>query len=86
MIDGIRFTATLIAQGKLKIHEDCKETRREFSSYMWDEKRTEDAVIKEFDHSMDQMRYLCWTLRHKLKKEKKTGNENLSGFAWRRYR
>ena len=86
VIDGIRFTATLIAQGKLKIHEDCKETRREFSSYMWDEKRTEDAVIKEFDHSMDQMRYLCWTLRHKLKKEKKTGNENLSGFAWRRYR
>ena len=86
VIDGIRFTATLIAQGKIKIHENCKEIRREFGAYRWDEKRTEDAVIKEFDHGMDQMRYLCWTLRHKLKKEKKTGNENLSGFAWRRYR
>ena len=86
VIDGIRFTATLIAQGKIKIHENCKEIRREFGAYRWDDKRTEDTVIKEFDHSMDQMRYLCWTLRHKLKKEKKTGNENLSGFAWRRYR
>ena len=80
VIDGIRFTATLIAQGKLKIHEDCKETRREFTSYMWDEKRTEDAVIKEFDHSMDQMRYLCYTLRYKLGKEKKPQRENISGF------
>ena len=30
--------------------------------YRWDSESNEDAVIKEFDHSEDQMRYLCATV------------------------
>lgn len=67
VLDGIRLTGTLLSKGKLKIHESCTNTIKEFGSYMWDEKATEDAVIKENDHSMDQMRYFCQTMRRKLR-------------------
>lgn len=67
VLDGIRLTGTLLSKGKLKIHESCTNTIKEFGSYMWDEKSTEDAVIKENDHSMDQMRYFCQTMRRKLR-------------------
>lgn len=39
----------------------CKETFREFSSYVWDEKAVacgEDKPVKENDHKMDGHRYL----------------------------
>ena len=65
VLDGIRHTGTLLAQGKVKIHESCKETIKEFYSYVWDDKSDKDRVIKEHDHSMDQMRYMCTTLRHR---------------------
>lgn len=67
VLDGIRFTGTLIAQGRLKIHESCISTIKEFGAYRWDEKAGQDAVIKENDHSMDQMRYFCQTMRRKLR-------------------
>ena len=65
VLDGIRFTGSLLNQGKVKIHSSCTNTIREFGAYLWDEKAKDDAVIKENDHSMDQMRYLCQTLRRK---------------------
>lgn len=64
VLDGIRFTGSMLAQGKIQIHTSCKNTIREFGLYMWDEKSKEDAVIKENDHSMDQMRYFCYTLQN----------------------
>ena len=67
VLDGIRFTASLMASEKLKIHESCENTMRELGAYAWDGKATEDKVIKANDHSMDQMRYLCYTLRHRIK-------------------
>lgn len=67
VLDGIRFVATLLSQGKLKFHESGKNTLNEFGAYMWDDKATNDAVIKENDHSMDQMRYFCYTLRRKFR-------------------
>ena len=67
VLDGIRYTASMIASGKLKIHESCENTLRELGVYAWDSKATEDKVIKANDHSMDQMRYLCYTMRHRLK-------------------
>lgn len=67
VLDGIRLTGTLLSKGKLKIHETCTNTIKEFGSYMWDEKAAEDAVIKENDHSMDQIRYFCQTMRRKLR-------------------
>lgn len=66
VLDGIRFTGTLLSQGKLKFHSSCVNTFREFGAYLWDERRSEDAVIKENDHSMDQMRYFCQTLRRRF--------------------
>lgn len=70
VLDGIRFTSTMVKQGKCKIHESCVNTLREFSLYSWDDKANDDAVIKENDHSMDQMRYMFQTLRKKYFREK----------------
>lgn len=71
VVDGIRFTGSMIQQGKVHIHESCVNTIREFGAYVWDEKHTDDdVVIKENDHSMDQMRYLFQTLRKKYFREK----------------
>lgn len=67
VLDGIRFTGTLLSQGKIKIHRSCENTINEFGAYLWDDKSSEDAVIKENDHSMDQMRYFCYTLRRKFR-------------------
>ena len=62
VIPGISYTSTLLNQGKIKIHESCADCIREFKMYSWDSKQPEDAVIKEFDHAMDDMRYFCYTI------------------------
>lgn len=62
VLDGIRLTATLLQAGRIKFHESCVNTFREFGLYSWDDKAGEDKVIKENDHSMDQVRYLCQTI------------------------
>lgn len=62
VIDGIRLTGTLLQAEKIKVCSCCKNTISEFQSYRWDTEAIEDAVIKEFDHSMDQMRYFCMTV------------------------
>lgn len=62
VLDGIRLTATLLATGRLKFHESCENTFREFRSYMWDEEAGEDKVIKENDHAMDMVRYFANTV------------------------
>lgn len=71
VLDGIRFAGTMLSQGKVKIHESCVNTIKEFGAYLWDEKASADKVIKENDHSMDQMRYLLQTLRHRYFKERR---------------
>ena len=63
VLDGIRVTSTMIQDRRLKIHSSCKETLREVEEYRWADNPEKDVVIKENDHSMDQMRYLCFTLR-----------------------
>ena len=68
VLDGIRNTSTLLKAGLLKFDKSCVNTRAEFGAYAWDEKSSVDAVIKENDHSMDQMRYLVQTvLRREVK-------------------
>lgn len=57
VLDGIRRTAVCLRNGNIKIHRSCKDTIREFGLYRWDEKQTEDKVIKENDHAMDDCRY-----------------------------
>ncbi len=62
VLNGIRITATLLQSDKVKIHESCKDSIREFGLYRWDEKSQFDAVIKENDHAMDDIRYFCYTI------------------------
>lgn len=60
--DGIRYCAGLINDGKIMIHNSCRDTLREFGAYSWDEKACTDCVIKENDHAMDDIRYFCTTV------------------------
>lgn len=62
VLDGIRYTAAAINKGMLMIDEGCEASKREFRSYSWDEKATEDKVIKENDHAMDDIRYFVNTI------------------------
>lgn len=68
VINGIQDVTKFLNVGALYFHKCCKKTFEEFETYSWDEDSVEDAVIKENDHSMDQIRYFCRTaLRNELK-------------------
>ncbi|WP_346234512.1 PBSX family phage terminase large subunit [Lysinibacillus telephonicus] len=65
VIEGIRNVANALINELIKYNDCCKETFREFSSYMWDEKaadRGEDKPIKQNDHQMDGDRYFVNTI------------------------
>ncbi len=70
VLDGIRFTGTQLNLAKIFFCKKCKNTIKEFSSYIWDAKaceRGEDKPIKQHDHAMDAVRYFCYTIIHKSK-------------------
>ena len=62
VLDGIRKTAVMLKNGSVMIHRGCVDAIREFGLYRWDEKATEDTVIKDNDHAMDDIRYFCNTV------------------------
>lgn len=62
VLDGIRRTAVYLRDGNIKIHRSCVDAIREFGLYRWDDKKTEDTVVKENDHAMDDIRYFCNTI------------------------
>lgn len=62
VVDGIRRTAAMLAQNRILISPDCKNIIREFGLYRWDSKASQDSVIKENDHAMDDMRYFVNTI------------------------
>lgn len=66
VLDGIRYTAGLISDGRILIHSSCKNTVREFGSYCWDTHQAEDKPMKVNDHAMDDVRYFCYTVMKKL--------------------
>lgn len=78
VLDGIRLTGTLLKAGRLKFHRSCENTFQEFTSYVWDEEAGEDAVIKENDHSMDQMRYFAQTIMRREVRLTGVNDETLS--------
>lgn len=57
VVAGIRRVAAALKEGRLKFHESCTDTIREFTLYRWSAKAGTDAPIKENDHAMDDMRY-----------------------------
>lgn len=63
---GISITSRLLKAGKMKIHRRCRDARREFGLYRWDEKQTTDKPIKENDHAMDDIRYFAATILKRL--------------------
>ena len=68
VLPGIRLVATLLQAGVVQISPDCKDTIREFQLYRWEDKGEKDAVVKEHDHAMDDIRYFCATiLRRQMK-------------------
>ena len=62
VVDGIRRTATMLAQNRIFISQECKNILKEFMLYRWDSKSGQDSVIKENDHAMDDMRYFVNTI------------------------
>lgn len=65
VVDGIRFTGSLLNEEKIKFLDVCKKTIKEFGSYVWDEKaekKGEDKPVKQHDHAMDAVRYFCYTI------------------------
>ena len=65
VLDGIRNVQTALMDEMILFNDCCKETFREFSSYVWDKKaadRGEDKPIKQFDHAMDADRYFVNTI------------------------
>lgn len=69
VIDGIRTTARFLKNGNIKIHRSCEDAIAEFGLYSWNDKSSVDAVIKENDHAMDDIRYFCYTIMRKRVKE-----------------
>ena len=61
----MRFVATLLNQGAILIDKNCDNLIKEFASYIWDAKaaeKGEDKPVKEHDHALDAVRYLCVTI------------------------
>lgn len=64
VLDGISWTRNAIYSGIVRFHKSCRNARREFSTYGWDEKaseRGEDKPVKADDDCMDAIRYFCYT-------------------------
>ena len=63
--EGISTTATLIGNRQVKAERNrCPCLLREIQSYVWDDRarlRGEERPLKERDHAMDALRYLCHT-------------------------
>ena len=63
VLDGLRITATTIQKRRYKVYEpNCPNFEREIASYVWDDKALqngEERPLKESDHAMDAMRYVC---------------------------
>lgn len=62
--DGIATVASLLAAGRLLVHESCRGLIEEMPAYVWDDKaaeKGEDKPVKAFDHSLDALRYAVRT-------------------------
>ncbi|ATL86684.1 PBSX family phage terminase large subunit [Streptomyces malaysiensis subsp. malaysiensis] len=65
--DGIRSVSSLLAAGRLLVHESCEGLLNELPGYSWDPKATErgeDSPLKVDDHSVDALRYVVHSTAH----------------------
>ena len=72
--NGISVVSTLIQKRRLRaMRGKCPNLEREIESYSWDPKakeRGEEKPIKQNDHAMDAMRYLCKTIMNRRRMNK----------------
>lgn len=61
--NGISMTRSALNLGLIKICDNCKNIKYEFENYRYDDKKNDDTVLKENDHSMDALRYFVYTKR-----------------------
>lgn len=59
---GIQQVSRLLLQDKLRFSAECRDLRREFGLYCWNDSLQNDAPKKENDHAMDDMRYFVRTI------------------------
>jgi len=65
VLDGIRTVSKFLQMDLLTIDPSCEDDIREFGSYTWDIKASMSGTekpVKEFDHAMDKIRYLIFTI------------------------
>lgn len=62
VLSGIRRVASMLQEGRLLFSQSCSATFREFELYSWEENAPADHPKKEFDHAMDDIRYLVNTV------------------------
>ena len=61
---GIMAVNARLADGRLKVHERCRNLADEMASYVWDERAAllgEDVPVKAADHGCDALRYVVFT-------------------------
>ena len=76
VLAGIRLTASLLKSGRLVICRGCEDAAREFSTYVWDDRKPgQDVPLKENDHAMDEIRYFAVSIS-------KTAQPEAVGAAW----
>ena len=67
--EGLATTAVLIGSRRLRAERDrCPALLREVHSYVWDDRarrKGEERPLKDHDHAMDAMRYLCQTRKRR---------------------
>lgn len=61
VLKGIELTAVALQRGLIKFSPKCKNTRKEFGGYVWDESQVIDRPVKVDDHAMDNIRYFVAT-------------------------
>ena len=52
---GVKAVNDALWQGKLKIHQDCRNLRNEAAAYQWSE--TSERPVYGPDHALDCLRY-----------------------------
>lgn len=62
VIDGIRRVSDCLKEGRILFSHECKASIREFGLYRWESSSSKDAVRKENDHAMDDIRYFVSTV------------------------
>lgn len=71
VLPGIRMVSTMIGTLRFFVDRSCKNTIKEFATYIWNAKvqqdRGEDAPVKQNDHAMDRNRYFLFTFFHRFK-------------------